>query len=39
MEVSGQLHDAGRFTSGEGPLGIHLIRGWLGPGASLEETT
>jgi hypothetical protein len=36
MEVSGQLHAAGRFTSSEKAPGTHSIGGWVGPRAVLD---
>jgi hypothetical protein len=36
MEVSGQLHAPGRFTSTERTPGTHWIGGWVGPRAVLD---
>jgi len=36
MEVSGQLHAPGLFTSNERAPGIHWIGGWVGPGTILD---
>jgi hypothetical protein len=36
MEVSGELHVPGRFTTEEGASGTHLVGGWVDPRAGLE---
>jgi hypothetical protein len=36
MDVSGQLHCPGRFTSEERTFDTHCIRGWVGPRDSVN---